>query len=149
MKRIILCASLVLALATHSNAAFAQAVPADVSGEWTITAVMAAPWATSTRADRRMIGATIAFHDGRMAGPNAFTCGGAQYEVVQSEPRGLFQGGLSADTADRDAQTLGIPKLTTTYRVNCDTGSFDFHKAGDDLVIGYDNQILRLRKASK
>jgi hypothetical protein len=127
----------------------AQSVPAAVSGLWTVVAVAPAPWAATHPPDRRMVGTSIAFHDDRMAGPSAFACGGAKYEVVQSEPRGLFQGGLSDSTAERDAQALGIPRLTTTYRVNCDTGSFDFHASGDDLVIGYDNQILRLRRAAK
>ena len=142
-------AILAMALAAHPTSVFAQAAPADISGQWHITAVEPAPWAATHPPDRRMVGSSIAFHDGRMAGPSAFACGGAQYEVVQTEPRGLFQGGLSADTADREAQALGIAKLTTTYRVNCNTGSFDFHKASDDLVIGYDNQILRLRRAGR
>jgi hypothetical protein len=54
---------------------------------------------------------------------------------------------VTCKSAERDAAALGIAKLTTPFRVTCDTGSFDFHTAGAIWVIGYDNQILRLRCA--
>jgi len=151
MQRIglLLALILTLGLAVRPGAAVAQSAPAAVAGPWTIAAIEPAPWAATHPPDRRMIGSTIGFLDGRMTGPNAFTCGGAQYETVQSEPRGLFQGGLAEASAERDAAALGIAPLTTTYRVTCDTGSFDFHEARDGLVIGYDNQILRLRRAGR
>lgn len=85
-----------------------------------------------------MVGTLISFHHGQMTGRSAFACGGTAYEAWHSEPQGLFQGGLSADMADSEAKTIGFANPATSYRVTCDSGLFEFHQAGADLVTAFD-----------
>ncbi|MBX3692087.1 hypothetical protein [Dokdonella sp.] len=77
-------------------------------------------------------------------------CRDATYEVLTVAPEGLFQGGVVdgaqlASARDR----FGLSAATTTLRVDCDQGVFDYHQGGKGLVIQFDNMVYVLERAGR
>jgi hypothetical protein len=130
--RIILAAALVFA----AGAACAQD---SFAGVWRITAAF--DTSGSSPAFSRIVGKTIDFEPDAVTGPAPLACAGARYETVLMAAEGLFQGALPETQAIKVATGLGMAREIETLRVDCDTGSFDYHAAGDRLAIMLDNVI--------
>lgn len=116
------------------------------AGPWRIEVAQAAPWATDGLVHTQLEGAVLSFDDGAVSGPAPLGCANASYEFVVSPAEGMFQGGLP-EPATAAAEALGVVHLpVATLRVNCDSGSFDYHMiAPDTLLTALDNVIWTLR----
>ncbi len=85
------------------------------------------------------------FGDGEIIGPPPLGCKQAKYSTTLVEPEGLFQGKLAKADAPQVAKDLGIQ--TTTLRVVCDAGSFDYHMAdGGKLLTAHDDVVYTLMR---
>ncbi|MEP7380737.1 MAG: hypothetical protein ABI910_03580 [Gemmatimonadota bacterium] len=95
-----------------------------------------------------LVGRTVHFDVDRANGPGALTCTHATYESVAQPAAGLFQGMLPAP-ATQAAVPLGMVHFPVPgARMNCDTGSYDFHLVDDQtLLIGLDNAVWTLTRA--
>jgi hypothetical protein len=119
-------------------------------GRWTIVQVQPARWlqpAVAPPAGAR-VGDTVELARTRVRGPAPIACAGARYQKLAQPAAGLFQGSL-AGRADAVAQAAGVGVTdlpAVTIRVDCDNASFDFHRAGADLVVLIDGAVLRLRR---
>ncbi|MBL8700368.1 MAG: hypothetical protein JNK67_18475 [Alphaproteobacteria bacterium] len=146
MRRAVLGALLVAASAV---AASAQDVPIEPGGAWKLVGGVPAPWVTGpggASVPKGMVGKTLAFAIGRVAGPHPLGCGGAHYEFAMMPGEGLFQGGLPApvDASARKAGVATLPALS--LQVSCDKGVFDYHLAGPGrLVTALDNVVWTLQ----
>lgn len=137
-----------LLLAAQATADIGSAVGVPhPQGPWTFAAGTAAPWtATGTPASGPVLGGqSLWFGPERVSGPAPFACAQVRYSFVVSPAEGLFQGALPAP-ADVSARALGVPALPlATLRVDCDSGSFDFHHIADDtLLTALDGMIWTL-----
>lgn len=90
-----------------------------------------------------LVGEELSFEADRVEGPHPLGCGGAAYELVFVPPLGLFEGGLAPEEAEAVAERLQLLPEAPTLRVDCDSGSFDYH-AQPRLVIMLDGQLLTL-----
>ncbi len=118
-----------------------------LEGDWRIALSRAAPWATDAGAAQAMVGARFALREGRASGPGPLSCGQARVQAIVSPPEGLFQGGLPVPA--RDAAALGLAAVEVPgFRLECDSGSFDFHQAdADTVLLALDNRILSFSRA--
>lgn len=142
-------------LALVLTGAIASAQPAgdtteSVLGRWRVTRARVAPWvyrAKLTSGNRSWIGRTITFAPGRVTGPGVLNCGRARYTATRVPAPLLFQGALTAPTAD--AADLGIVALPAPgARLRCDTGVFELHRAdASTLLIALDNVIYTLDRS--
>ena len=138
-----LCLSLVAAPATAQDERFA--------GRWWIVSAAPAPWLDisvvfDAKEAESYLGDELVFAADRVEGPAPLGCANAVYETAMSPPEGLFQGSLDAETAVTDGASLGIAGETPTLRVSCDTGVFDYHLAGDELLTALNNVIYTLAR---
>lgn len=110
--------------------------PDAFAGAWRVVGGAAEAGAPAgATADPDLVGATVAFADGRVDAPHPLGCGGAAYEQDALSAQGLFQGVLDDAGPDAAAHTLARARAlgfsdaaAPTLRVNCDTGSFDYHR---------------------
>jgi len=121
--------------------------------EWRIGEGVVAPWAepgTLSLLNPELEGQVIRFDGDQLVGPHPLGCTDAYYEFVVSPAEGLFQGGLPAPS-DVAASDLGISELPLlTWRVNCSTGSFDYHFiSASQLVLGLDQVVWSLHLAQQ
>lgn len=125
----------------------------DFRGAWTITRSSTPAWITTPmEANRAIVGQRVSFEDDSVGGPGPIGCGNATYEIVESPPQGLFQGYLAEPGAAADAvRELHLSATSApTLRVNCDTGSFDYHlDERGGLVIMLDNVLYHLTRGGK
>ena len=115
------------------------------AGVWRIVGAVTA--SDAAPAFSRLVGETIDFESGKVTGPSPLACENARYETVTMGVPGLFQGALPETQAVRLAGGLGMPAEIETLRIDCDTGSFDYHAAGSRLVIMLDGVIYLLDRA--
>jgi hypothetical protein len=121
-----------------------MAGPQGFAGAWRIVAAFDLGLEPSASP---LIGAEVAFAESRVAAPHPLGCGGARFEEVTVPPLGLFQGAFTEEAeAEAFARAAGLGLAALTLRVDCDTGSFDYHVAGGDLLLMLDGVILRLRR---
>lgn len=117
------------------------------AGAWRVVRRFAAPWAREAvvGGGSDLEGATVRFDEGRVNAPAPLGCEGAEYAFLISPAEGLFQGRIPerAQSAARDVGVVQLPVLT--LRVDCDTGSFDYHYIGRGaLLTALDNAVWRL-----
>jgi len=117
--------------------------------EWRIDAGVIAPWAepgTLSLLNPELEGQVLHFEGNQLVAPHPLGCTDAYYEFIISPAEGLFQGGLPAP-ADAAATDLGVAELPVlTWRVNCSTGSFDYHfVSGSRVLLGLDQVVWSLR----
>lgn len=142
------CASLSFAALSLVSGTAAQ--DESFTGTWRIVSASPAPWAdsdlASTAEAQAFIGQEIVFQPDRVEAPAPLGCANATYGSVGLPPEGLFQGSLDPASAEADAASLGIEGEAETLQVTCDTGVFDYHSAGDDLLTALDNVIYTLER---
>lgn len=116
--------------AAGSWAPAAPAAPPFFIGNWTITRSIRAPGigpdAAEDRAEvARLVGGTLRFSAGAIAGPRPLPCRAPHYELKDYSPAMLFQGTLT--DAGPQAAALGFarPKVRT-LETGCG-GALDFH----------------------
>lgn len=122
----------------------AGAGPADFLGRWRIVEAFddaASPLASP------LAGTEVVFAEGHVDAPAPLGCGAARYTQVAVPPPGLFQGWFAGEVeADAFALAHRLAPEAETLRVDCDGGSFDYHRASGDLLVMLDGAILRLTR---
>lgn len=146
----LLSRALCAAVLSISAVATASPMVVEGGGRWRVTIGTAAPWLPVVeKADTRVwVGEELSFSARSLRGPGMFTCNNVRYETVSVPADGLFQGKLPAPTGAA-AERLGIGKAPLhSVRVNCDSGSFDFHRVdADTLLVAADNVIWTLDRS--
>lgn len=126
-------------------------------GSWKFAGAVGAPWSTPRLAPdgaerARLIGKTITFTSGAIAGPQPFACKGPHYKLTDYTADLLFQGAFdemrSKDKSidpDRIAAGLGFNgKTIRTLETGCE---FDFHFVDAATVqVGLNNTVYTLKK---
>ncbi len=148
------------AAALAAAAPFASALAADPSyfGTWKLSAAVVAPWADPAarmpeKAEPvRLLGKTLIFKAGGIAGPQPFACKGAHYKLADYTPAMLFQGAFdemhaknkSADP-QKIAASLGYSgDSIKTLETGC---AFDFHFVDDATAqAGLNDYVYTLKK---
>ncbi len=155
MKPAALAAALVLAAAPFGSSLAAD--PAYL-GTWKLSAAVVAPWADpATRAPdkaepEQMLGKTLAFKPGEIAGPQPFACKKPRYKLKDYTADMVFQGAFgemqakdkSADP-QKIAAALGLPAAgIKTLETGCE---IDFHFAdGTTAKAGLNDYVYTLKK---
>ncbi len=94
----------------------------------------------------RFDGSSLYFNDDFVEAPSPFGCELASYEVLTVPWPGLFQGHFEeAEPRSIDARFV-FPVETETLRVNCSTGSFDYHVVGDRMYTMLDGVVHILER---
>lgn len=144
LLRVLLCVASVVAAAAVASPVV------EGEGPWRVTMGRAAPWLPVVqKADTRAwLGEEVRFSARALRGPGALSCVDARYEEVTLPVEGLFQGNLPAPAATA-AERLGVGQSPLPgVRVNCDRGSFDFHRVdADTLLVAVDNVIWTLGRS--
>lgn len=149
--------SAAVALALFLSAGRAASQPTDptpeasFAGVWRIVGARAAPWAKPHKLEKReapLLEYAVIFAKGEVRGPSPLGCAHAKFATTAVEPEGLFQGNLPKAKARNLAKALNLQTYeVTTARVNCDTGSFDYHFDNDgNLQTALDNVIYLLER---
>jgi hypothetical protein len=139
-------------------AAPALAASPDYLGTWRVSGAVVAPWAdpATRKPDKaepeRLLGKTLTFKAGEIAGPQPFECRGAHYEIKDYAADMLFQGAFgemqsknkSADPA-KIATSLGFPAADIkTLETGC---GIDFHFVdGTTARAGLNDYVYTLKK---
>lgn len=139
---------------------FASALAAEPSyfGTWKLSAAVVAPWADPSAREpdkaepARLLGKTLVFKAGGIAGPQPFTCKGAHYKLADYTAGMLFQGAFdemhakdkSADP-QKIAASLGFSgESIKTLETGC---GFDFHFVdGATAQAGLNDYVYTLKK---
>lgn len=121
---------------------------AEWPGEWRVQQVQPAPWVpegAELPASAIAPGEVLALSTDRLQGPGVLNCAQATVSTLTIPPPGLFQGGLPAPAEDA-ARALGFAAGDIeSLRVDCSSGSFDFHFAdAATLLFALDNRIYTL-----
>jgi hypothetical protein len=150
---VVFCAALCLRVV-----AFATADSADKSymGAWKFAGAVVAPWAPHQKPDAaergRLMGKTIVFKAGAIAGPQPFACQGPRYKFADYTVDLLFQGAFvemrredkSVDPR-KIAAGLGFKdKTIRTLETGCE---FDFHFVDAATAqVGLNDYVYTLKK---
>lgn len=121
----------------------------DILGKWRLERAVVAPWAEgdSLPIEKKWIGKTVEFKTDSVKAPGPLACRNARYAATSMPAEGLFQGGLPAP-AEAAAQTLGLAAFPVAgVSLTCDTGIFEFHRAGDAVLFALDNVIWTLDRS--
>lgn len=123
---------------------------ADALGDWRVTRSRPAPWLApdiAPPAAALPIGATIRLSASGIDAPAPLACGRATTSRHRIPVEGLFQGGLDRPTAQ--AAELGFGQGPhDSLRIDCDSGSWDFHAIGADvLLFALDQRIYTLSRS--
>ncbi len=123
------------------------------AGVWRVVDAAAAPWTPPhrlTKAETPLLPSQIAFEASRVRGPSPVGCAHATYGTVLIPPKGLFQGSLPSGRESALARSLGLgPPEAPTLRVDCDTGTFDYHlDSKGRLVFVLDDVIYTMTRPS-
>jgi hypothetical protein len=94
----------------------------------------------------RFNGMTITFAPQVVEGPVPFGCEDARYENIAVPLQGLFQGYFEGEQAIEFAQRFELPMEIDTLRVDCDTGTFDYHGGSGRMLIMLDGVIHILER---
>ncbi len=148
-----------LAAALAAASPFASAVAADPSyfGTWKLSAAVVAPWADpAAQPDKaepaRLLGNTLVFRAGGIAGPQPFACKGAHYKLADYTPGMLFLGAFDEMHAkDKSAEPQKIAASLgysgdsiKTLETGC---AFDFHFVdGATAQAGLNDYVYTLKK---
>lgn len=113
-------------------------------GAWRIESYAWAPWGQPFAGAARLVGQSVVFKPGSIAGPNLLACRSPRYSVRTVPAEGLFQGMLGDGAA---AAKLGIRgSAFQTLATGCEH-AIDYHFTGaGTAVFALDNAIYFLRK---
>ncbi len=141
-------AVIVLAFSLAGAAAQNANPPKEFAGRWRVAETQGAPWSPEAKATAELKSARIAFRRGALESRTLFGCSPAQYERLEMEPEGLFEGGLAGDKPAETAAKLGFGAKAVSVRAGCPNKSFDFHLTADGkrLRIAIDNVIYSFRR---
>ena len=119
-------------------------------GEWRVFRVQPAPWLAPNAwppPAALQLGDRVRLQAQGIDGPKPLACTKGAVEALDTPADGQFQGNLTLP-ADQ-AQTLGLPAgLRPGLRVNCSSGSWDFHAADPEtLLFALDLRIYSLSRA--
>ncbi|HVJ41918.1 MAG TPA: hypothetical protein VM639_10490 [Dongiaceae bacterium] len=127
-------------------------------GSWTIDKAVVAPWADPTVKSsdgemKSLLGKTITFTKGAIAGPRAIACSGPTYELTDGGADMLFQGALTqkADGSEQDpsksAAELGFHGSTIkTLQTGCEN-ELDYHFIDDNTVeFGLNDYVYTVKR---
>lgn len=133
-----------LALTAISSAAQAN----DLAGTWRLERAVIAPWVGDNAAPiQKWVGKKIEFKETNVKGPGPLACANARYEATSMPAEGLFQGVLP-ESAEAAAHFVGIAKFPVEgVSLTCDTGIFEFHKAGNAMLFALDNVVWTLDRS--
>lgn len=122
--------------------------PKEIAGAWRIAETQGAPWRPDARATAALKNARIDFRRGALDSASLFGCKPAQYERIDMQADGLFEGGVAGPTQAETAARLGFGATVPTVRAGCANKSFDFHltQDGKRLKIAIDNVIYSFRR---
>lgn len=123
---------------------------ADVLGDWRVVRSRPAPWLAphlAPPAAALRIGAPVRLSEHGIDAPAPLACGQATLSTHRIPAEGLFQGGLDRPAAQ--AAELGFGRGPhDSLRIDCDSGSWDFHAIGDDvLLFALDQRIYTLGRS--
>ena len=128
--------------------AFSETPEANFAGVWRIIDAKPAPWIKPfalTKDKAPLLEYAVLFGDGEVIGPAPLGCKPAKFSTVIAGPEGLFQGRLPKSDAPTIANAMGIQ--TTTFRVACPGGSFDYHlDSNGGLLIALNDVVYTLRR---
>jgi uncharacterized protein YecT (DUF1311 family) len=90
----------------------------------------------------------LIFANGEVEGPLPLGCRHAKFATTVVEPKRLFQGSLPAGREEDIAKELNLrPPSITTVKVDCDSGTFDYHFDYDgNLQTALDGVIYTLQR---
>src|SRR5262245_32759224 len=104
---------------------------ASVAGTWRVIEARAAPWVKPHRLEKHeapLLEYALIFANDEVEGPAPLGCQHAKFATTVVEPKGLFQGSLPAGREEQIAKAMNLrPPSIATVRVDCDTGTFDYH----------------------
>lgn len=122
-------------------------------GRWLIAEAHPAPWvnpadASSASFENDLVGKTIIYMQARIPGPRVLACRGPHYRLLQVGADYLFQGGLTAPSAQ--ASALGFRgQRIATLETGC-AGAINFHFInGSTALFALENMIYTLRKQAR
>ena len=127
-------------------------------GTWKIDSAVVAPWANPNPPDsaemKSLVGRTVVFKAGEIAGPGILHCKGPHYRVVDIPPEGLFQGAFD----EMHRKNPSVDPLQLAHQVgfrgshwkSLQTGcsnELDFHFADPATAeFGLDDWVYTIRK---
>ena len=128
-------------------------------GTWKIDSAVAAPWADPLHKDdasemKSLVGKTVIFKPGEIAGPRQLACKGPKYKVKDYPADMLFQGAFdemrrrdkSVDPAKLAAKLGFKGKSWKTLETGCAT-ELDFHFIDPSTAtFGLNNYVYALKK---
>lgn len=131
---VVFLAVLVLRVAADTRA---DAADPPYLGAWKVTGAVVAPWANTRHEPdgterARLMGRTIVFKSGAIAGPQPFACRAPHYRLIESSADLLFQGAFDEmhrrdGSANPGKIAAGLGFTGTTVRT-LETGcEFEFH----------------------
>lgn len=143
-------------ISRHGSAPLWPPIPS-MSGSWTFTTAVLAPWADPQRkpddAERaRLMGKTVVLKSREISGPRPFACARPQYKVTDYGPDMLFQGAFDEmQRADKktDPKALAASLGFTGSRIRTlETGcEIDVHFVDDATAeIGLNDYVYALKK---
>lgn len=117
-------------------------------GEWLVEQELAAPRpgsATDAGAPPPgLLGTRVRFERHRVRAETALACRRASYHWLR-QPREEVLASLAPVGAGAMVAASELPAVVTTLRVECEHARFDYHQAGDDLLLRVDGYLLRLK----
>lgn len=136
----------------------ATAADASYLGTWKIAAAVDAPWGGPDQPDpaemQSLVGKTVVFKAGEIAGPGILGCQGPHYRVVDVPAEGLFQGAFDEmHRRDKSSDPLKLARkfgFRGTRWKSLQTGcpnELDFHFVDPSTAeFGLNDWIYTLRK---
>ena len=122
----------------------------DLHGEWRVFRQQVAPWAEPAAAPAAAlrIGARVHLGEHTIRGPRPLACSDLKATQLSVPAEGLFQGGLQQPATE--AANLGfMPGAVPTLRIDCASGSWDFHAVdAHTLLFALDQRIYSLSRAA-
>ena len=122
-------------------------------GRWLIAEAHPAPWYNPSDPgtapfDDHLVGKSIVYMPTRITGPRVLACSGPHYRMLEVGPDYLFQGGLTAPTAQ--AAALGFRgNRIASLETGC-AGGIDFHFINQATALfALDNMVYTLRKQAR
>jgi len=116
------------------------------AGTWRVIEAKAAPWVKPHQLEKHeapLVEYALVFADGEVEGPSPLGCQHAKFAGTVVDAKGLFQGSLPAGREEDIAKAMNLrPPSITTVRVDCDTGTFDYHFDDDGNLRTAQNDVI-------
>jgi uncharacterized protein len=124
-------AALLLASARAAAQPMGPSPEASFAGVWRVVDARPAPWTTPrplSATEVPLLEWAVAFRDGVTLGPASLSCRHATYGSTMVPTTDIFRGAIPPGKTEATATALGLDSgEVPTFRVACDTGTFDYH----------------------